>query len=323
MNIVNDEFDTAGQRVACIGLGTVGRSWATLFAARGLDVDVFDPSSEQLQRSLAAIHASLRDLQDAALVDSADEAHARVHPAASLSSAVASAAYVQESAPENLAIKQALFGEIDSAAPDDAILASSTSEIPGSKLFSTLPGRHRCLVAHPLNPPHVIPLVELGPAPTTSPETVSRATAFFKALGQRPILVRRELSGFIANRLQLAVLAEALHLVGEGYCSAEDIDVAMQAGLARRWAVVGPFETGHLNADGGYAAYIRAYGETHRRIISDLKIDYPWGDELVRRIDAELSRVTPADRTLERQAWRDRRILALASLLDESGGNGA
>jgi L-gulonate 3-dehydrogenase len=305
-------------RVACIGAGNVGRAWAILFAMRGCEVRLHDNSREALDRAQAAIAESLRTLQEFGRIADARAIHERIVLARGLAHALERCEYVQESAPEDLPMKRELFSTIEIQVPEEAILASSTSEIAASALFEHLRTRGRCLVVHPLNPPYLIPLVELSPSPWTSADTVARVHAFHVALRQKPILVRREITGFIANRLQLAVLGEALHLVDQGYCSVEDIDTAMKDGLARRWVLIGPFETGHLNATAGYRAYLGAFWATHRRIIEDLKPAHPWTQALIESVHAGLATTTPVDEVEERQAWRDRRLMALASHLEDA-----
>ncbi len=300
----------------CIGLGNVGRSWAIRFATHNHIVKVFDSSNLAIEESLKAIAHTLIDLEKSHAIPSASEAMENIQPTADLSEAVGDADYIQESIVENSDRKREVFSRLDVHSPEQAIIASSTSEILGSLLFEHLPGRKRCLVAHPLNPPHVIPLVELCPSPWTEPEILDRTSAFLTTLGQTPILVKKEINGFIANRLQLAVLGEAIHLVGEGYCSVHDIDIALTQGLAPRWALVGPFETGHLNASKGYRSYIDVYGETHRRIIDSLNTQYEWPTGLIDEIHEELTKATSEEEVPSRQRWRDNQLEKLLTYLN-------
>ena len=172
--------------------------------------------------------------------------------------------WVQENAPEVLDVKRELYPRIDRATPKAAIVASSTSAIPASRFTETLAGRARCLVAHPVNPPHLVPVVELCGAPWTDAATLARARAVMTAIGQVPIIVKRELDGFILNRLQGALLSEALRLVGEGYVSPQDLDKTVQDGLGLRWSFIGPFATIELNAPGWCRRLLRAL----RRLLS-------------------------------------------------------
>lgn len=304
--------------IACIGAGNVGRAWAIVFARAGHEVRLFDADSTAVaQRALPAIDISLADLVANGLLPAAAPVRDRIRGCSSLAEALEGVDYIQESASENLAIKTALFSAIDSLAAPDALIASSTSAIPGSKLFEHLPGRARCLVAHPVNPPYLIPLVELCPTPWTDPQVVARCRQFMLDCGQQPVELKREITGFLLNRLQFALAGEALHLVGEGYCTPEDIDLVMTAGLARRWAFIGPFEVGHLNATAGYAGFMQGLGDMVRSVAADVQPDYPWDNALVQHIHARLAARTPVDQVPERQAWRDRQLMAVARFLQQ------
>ena len=305
--------------VACIGAGNVGRAWAIVFARAGCEVTLYDSAAGAVeQHALPAIQQSLRDLAAAGWVDDAAPILARIHATDSLPSAVCGATYVQESVKEDLATKRAVFAQLGQHAPPETILASSTSAIPGSQFLDAAAQAERCLVAHPVNPPYLIPLVEVCPAPFTTPAVVDRCTEFLRRVGQQPILVRREVPGFILNRLQFTLVAEALHLVGEGYCEPDDIDKVLKHGLAMRWAFIGPFEVAHLNATGGFAGFIDNLGDMMRTLARDAKTDYNWGPELVAAIHHELAKKTPVEQIAPRQAWRDRRIMALRTHLADA-----
>ncbi|MEM1090962.1 MAG: 3-hydroxyacyl-CoA dehydrogenase [Pseudomonadota bacterium] len=304
--------DSASTRFACVGGGNVGRAWAIVFARAGFQVSLFDADGKALStRSMPAIQRSLRDLEEAGLLSDAEAVLARIHVEPSLAEAVANVSYVQESISENLAAKQALFHELGELAPRDAILASSTSAIPGSRFMETLHEPGRCLIVHPVNPPYLIPLVELCPTPWTDPEILDRCRELMTTLGQRPITVQREIPGFVLNRLQFTLLTEALHLVGEGYCTPEDLDHVLTDGLAMRWAFLGPFGVGHLNATQGFQGYMDNLGAMMRELAADARMDYPWDESLVAKIHDSLSDRCSVDEVPERQAWRDREIMAL------------
>lgn len=178
--------------IACIGAGNVGRAWAIVFARAGHEVRLYDADPAAVtRRALPAIDISLADLVASGLLTDAATVRARIRGCGSLEEALRNATHVQESASENVAIKTALFSSIDSLAAPGAIIASSTSAIPGSKLFEHLPGRARCLVAHPVNPPYLIPLVELCPTPWTDPQVVAHCRQFMQDCGQQPVELRR------------------------------------------------------------------------------------------------------------------------------------
>jgi L-gulonate 3-dehydrogenase len=306
------------ETIACVGAGNVGRSWAVVFARAGRRVVLWDPSAAALEAALAAIEVSFADLHAAGLLDDPREALDLISVAPTLEAALDKVDYVQESALEALSVKQALFAQMDALAPAHAVIASSTSAIPGSAFLEEVPGRARCLVAHPVNPPHLIPLVEICPAPWTDPDAVARTRALMEAVGQAPVVLAKEAQGFLLNRLQWALLGEAMHLVGEGYCTAEDVDRVLTQGLALRWAFIGPFEVGHLNAAAGLAGYFGGLAEAMSRVQGSLRTDYPPSEDLVAKLHAELAARHPVETLPSRQAWRDRRIMRLRRYLDEA-----
>ena len=300
-------------RVACIGAGTVGHAWAVVFARAGYEVALYDAAPGQVaNHALPGVRRTLELLHASEMLSEPVEAVlGRVHDAATIADAVEGAPYVQESVREDVTVKRAVFAEIASAAPPEAILASSTSAIPGSEFLGTIPTSGRALVVHPVNPPSLIPLVELCGTPWTTPDTIEAARRFMLDLGMRPIVLRKEIDGFILNRLQFTLVAEALYLVGEGYCTAEDIDAVLTDGLALRWASIGPFEVAHLNAADGLQGFVDRLGSMMKRLGSDARTDYDWTPDQIAAAHATLSKRIPVEEIVERQAWRDKRILAL------------
>jgi 3-hydroxyacyl-CoA dehydrogenase len=300
------------ERIGLVGAGLIGRAWAIVFARAGFAVTLYDRSDAILDGSFAAIDTSLRDLAAAGLLkDSPQAIRARMSRAATIADAVRGAVYVQESGPELPDIKRAIFAEMDQAAAPDTVLASSTSAIPGSSFTEGLAGRARCLVAHPVNPPHLVPVVELCGTPWTAPETVARARGLMERAGQVPVTVKRELEGFILNRLQAALLNEAFRLIDGGYVSPDDLDKTIKDGLGLRWAFMGPMETIDLNAPAGVADYMQRYSPFFHRLEDEMKAAKPWRDGLAEDLERERRRVVASDQLGARQAWRDRRLMAL------------
>ncbi len=298
-------------KIAIVGAGLIGRAWSIVFARAGHAVAMYDADADALRKGLAVLEGALADLRAAGLLDEEPAAtRARIAPAATLGEAVSGACYVQENIVEKLPAKQALFAEMDRLAGPDTILASSTSTIPASQWSEKLAGRGRCLVAHPINPPHLVPLVELSPAPWTAPDVVARTQALHEAAGQVPIVVRAEIQGFILNRLQGALLAEAFRLYADGYASTEDIDKTVRDGLGLRWSFMGPFETIDLNAPGGMVDYCERYGELYYEM-AQTQLPRRWNEALVRRIERERRQRLPASELDARSAWRDRRLIEL------------
>jgi 3-hydroxyacyl-CoA dehydrogenase len=238
------------RNVAVIGAGTIGASWAALFLAHGLTVTLCDPASNaeasartligQAWPTLAALGVARDDVPWHALRVGAD-----------LDAALTDADFVQENAPEREDFKIDLFARMDAAAPARTILASSTSGLIMSRLQSRCRHPERCVIGHPFNPPHLIPLVEVVGGGQTSPDTIEHAMAFYRRVGKYPIKINKEVTGHVANRLQAAVWREAIHLAMENVASIADIDAAMAQGPGLRWAVFGPHMTFHLGGGQG------------------------------------------------------------------------
>ena len=256
------------RHVAIVGTGLIGRAWAAIFARAGWKVRLSDPHIPTLKAAPRLIRDELRALARHGLADDPDGAVARISVAGSLREAVMDVEFVQENGPERVEDKQAIFAQLDRLAPPDALLVSSTSAITASRFTETLPGRARCLVGHPVNPPHLVPLVELCGAPWTSADAINRARTIYREIGQVPVTINREINGFVLNRLQGALLAEAFRLVGEGFISAEDLDHTMKDGLGLRWSFLGPFETIELNAPGGIPDYCGRYTGFYKELAS-------------------------------------------------------
>jgi L-gulonate 3-dehydrogenase len=296
-------------RVAVVGAGLIGRSWAIVFAGGGFEVALYDCERDVAEKARAFVTQELGDLAEQSLVKDPQAAAARVRLAANLTDALDGAPLVQESLPERIEVKRAVFCELDRLAAPESILASSTSTIVASRFTEDLKGRHRCLVAHPVNPPHLVPLVELVGAPWTAPAVIAQAKAIYEAVGQTPIIVKREIEGFILNRLQAVLLSEAFRLVGNDYVTPQDLDKTLKDGLGLRWSFMGPFETIELNAPAGIADYCRRYGES----LSALSAADPsiYGDENLARILSQWGKALTAEQLAARMRWRDRRLAAL------------
>ena len=298
-------------QAAMIGAGLIGRAWASVFARAGWDVAIYDAADGAAQHARALIGDSLEEQAAHGLARDPKAAAARVRVARDVADALNGATLVQESLPELVETKQAIFRELDRLAAPDTILASSTSTIVASKFTEDLAGRARCLVAHPVNPPHLVPLVELAGAPWTDPAVVARAKAIYEAVDQVPIVVRREVDGFILNRLQAALLSEAFRLVGEGYVSPQDCDKTLKDGLGLRWSFMGPFETIELNAPGGIPDYCARYGPSLGRLQGTMGGPEVYDAANVDRILAEWGGSPTTEHIAERMEWRDRRLAAL------------
>ncbi|MER7842417.1 3-hydroxyacyl-CoA dehydrogenase NAD-binding domain-containing protein [Kitasatospora sp. NPDC096077] len=247
------------RRAAIIGGGVIGVSWAALFLARGLDVVISDPRPdiEDLVRTgLDGIAPTLAELglPTDGLADG-------LSFEADLATAVAGVDVVQENGPERLDLKQRIWRTVEQAAPAHALLTTSTSSIPATAIAEGMAQPERLIVGHPFNPPHLVPLVEVVPGERTSPEVVEQARAFYTALGKQPQVLRKEIPGFVANRLQAALFRECVHLVSQGVVTEQELDEVVTASIGLRWAVAGPFRTFHLGGGpGGLPQFIEHLG---------------------------------------------------------------
>ncbi|GLK72175.1 3-hydroxyacyl-CoA dehydrogenase [Ancylobacter dichloromethanicus] len=299
-------------KIAIVGCGVVGSSWSLVFARAGHNLAIYD-------RTPAAAEAAL------AFVANADAALAtRCRIASSLADALEGADYVQESAPERLPIKQELYREMDALLSATTIVGSSTSGFPASVFTEGLNSAARCLVAHPINPPHLIPLVELIPAPWTATATLDFTRDLMRDLGQSPITLTREINGFVVNRLQSALLGEAFRLVEDGICTPEEVDAAVADGLGLRWCFMGPFATIDLNAANGVAEYCTNLGPMYYGLAREQADPREWTPELVGSIEAKMRAQVPAQDLPARRQWRDRFLAAIvAAKRDITGKLGA
>ncbi len=300
--------------VAVIGAGSIGVAWAIVFARGGRIVRLQDPDAARRAAVPGEIEARLRDLSAAGLLEEEPLAiAARIGVVASVAEAVADAGHVQENAPERLDIKRALFTEFAGLAPPDATLASSSSAIVASAFAPDTAARGRCLVAHPGNPPFLIPVVEIVPAPFTDAQTVTAVRDLMVDCAMRPVLVEREVEGFVFNRLQGAMLREAYCLVRDGVIGVEDLDTVVRDGLGLRWSVIGPFETSDLNTRGGIASHAAKMGPAYARMGAERGQNDPWTAELVARVSAERRAALPLDLWDDRVSWRDRALMRVVS----------
>ena len=302
-------------KVAVVGAGLIGRAWAISFARAGHEVAITDADAAAAEKALAFIDEALKDLQRYDLLNGAapKEVRGRLRAARGLEDALEGAVHVQENAPERIEVKRTLYAELDRIAGPDTVLASSTSALLSSAFTEDLKGRARCLVAHPINPPYLVPAVEIVPAPWTDPAVVERTAEFMRAAGQAPIVMNREIDGFVVNRLQGALLQEAFRLVADGYASCEDVDIALREGLALRWSFMGPFETIDLNAPGGVGDYITRYGGLYDGLFESQKRRADWQGPVKGEIERQRRQRLKTEDLEGRHGWRDRRLMALAA----------
>jgi carnitine 3-dehydrogenase len=296
---------TEVQRVAVVSTGVIGASWAAHFLARGLDVVATDPAPGAEERLRADVAAHWPVLERIGLADGAslDRLTFTTDPA----EAVADADFVQENGPEREDVKHALFAVLDGAARPDVVLASSSSGLlPSVIARGALKHPERVLIGHPFNPPHLIPLVEVVPGERTSNDAVEKAMAFYAAVGKRPIRVRQEVPGHIANRLQAALWQEAYSLVERGIATVADIDTAISQGPGLRWAILGPFLNQDLSGGpGGIAHVLEHLGPPTEKWWRDLRsvaLTPELVEKLVAGVDDELDGVDRGELAARRDA---------------------
>jgi carnitine 3-dehydrogenase len=306
---------TGVRRVAVVSTGVIGASWAAHFLAHGLDVVATDPAPGAEERLRADVAAHWPTLQRLGLVEGASPD--RLTFTADAADAVADADFVQENGPEREDVKHALFAVLDVAARPDVVLASSSSGLLPTAIARGCPHHpERVVIGHPFNPPHLIPLVEVVPGEKTSDEAVEKAMAFYTAVGKRPIRLRQELPGHVANRLQAALWQEAYSLVERGVASVADIDTAISQGPGLRWAVLGPFVNQHLSGgSGGIAHVLEHLGPPTQAWWRDLRsvtLTPELVATLVAGVDEELAGVDPAALVARRDAVLDALLAAKA-----------
>ncbi|MBI4963016.1 MAG: 3-hydroxyacyl-CoA dehydrogenase family protein [Desulfomonile tiedjei] len=304
--------------IGILGTGTVGWSWATFFAAKGMSVRMFDADKCIQENGVRKAKESLEALVEYGALDKSqlDSALGNISTVNDLAQMAEGADYIQESVYESYEVKKTVFHELDSLASPKTILASSTSGLLISKIqeAAKIPGR--CLVVHPFNPPHLVPLVELVPGPQTDLQLVEDVKCFFEGLGKIPVILKKEAPGHIANRLAAALWRESVNIVAKGIASVEDVDKALYAGPGIRWALMGQHMIYHLGGgEGGYRYLIDHLGTIASAQWKDLaswtEIPEESKDMLVEGVNKSMG-----DRTLAEVArWRDRKIVELIKVI--------
>lgn len=300
--------------VAIVGAGLVGAGWSIVLARAGLKVRVYDTNPAISDKAMTWAKEQLSALQQRGLLrESAEVVASRMMHVHSLREAVVGAAYVQESVLERLDVKRKLLEELDAIGDQDVIIGSSSSGIPASDFANDLGISPRVIIAHPVNPPYLVPVVELVPSTQTSALTVEYVDQLMKDVGQSVVHVRKEVQGFVLNRLQAALLREAWALHRDGVASCEDIDKTVRDGLGWRWSFMGPFETIDLNAPGGVADYAQRLGPLYYEIAQSRTADGPWTDELIAQVEQDRRQHLSNDELESRRQWRDEQLMDFAA----------
>ena len=304
------------KRISVIGAGTIGASWAAYFLARGFEVSAYDPApngEDFARRFIDNAWPTLEKLK--AVQPGADRKRFSFFkdPAA----AAKGAAFVQESGPEREDVKIELFAAIDGAAPADSVIASSSSGLLISRVTTKCKHPERCVIGHPFNPPHLIPLVEVVGGAKTSPDAVTKAMNFYREIGKHPIHIKKEERGHAANRLQMALWREAIHLVIEGVVSVADADAAIAYGPGLRWALMGPHLCFHMGGgDGGMKHYLDHLGPANQSWMDDLgtpRLDAKTQKAIIDGVTEEA-----AGRSMDDlRRWRDRKLIDILRVSSE------
>jgi len=297
-------------KIAIVGAGLIGSGWALVFARAGHTVRVFDPSEEVRARVLSWARNSLDEMAQIEFDEDPKKILTRITVFDTLEDALDGAVYVQESVFETVECKTEVSLSIDALLGEGVIVGSSSSGIPASHFTQGCKNRGRFIIAHPVNPPHLIPVVELVPAPWTDEGVVEFVAKLMNEVGQMPVRLTQEIDGFVMNRLQGVMLNEAWALYEDRIASLADIDVAISHGLGSRWAFMGPFETIDLNAPGGIEDYAYRLRDLYAGMVREPR---GWSDEVIQKATDERRSILDASDLAARRAWRDTMLGRLAA----------
>jgi 3-hydroxypropionate dehydrogenase (NADP+) len=304
-------------QIACVGSGLVGQSWAALFVIKGYQVILQDLTEKKLKYAEKRVEGHIKTLVEAGLCRDAKAAVKKVNTAKSLEKALEGSDFVIESIIENLDVKRTLYAKIDEVTSENIIIASSTSGLMMSEISRDMKRYpERAIVAHPWNPVHLVPLVELSPGEKTDQNTIDVTYKLMEDIGKVPVVLKKEVPGFIANRISVALWREALDLVDKGVASVKDIDKAIRAGPGIRWAIMGPYLVYHLGGGKGGIEYLMKHiGKSKSKWLETMaKWTIPPNSAIQKAINGVDEMV--GDKSLEElEAWRDRNLITLNKLL--------
>jgi 3-hydroxyacyl-CoA dehydrogenase len=307
------------KNVGVIGGGLIGASWAAIFSKSGFNVFVYDPFPDIFETYKSRVTSFLEELKSIDETINIEESLNRISANVTIEDLCSNVEYIQESAPEILSVKQELFAKLDNLAPDEVVIGSSSSAMPISSITQNLKGQHRCIIAHPANPPHLIPCVEICPGENTSNKTIEKTKEIFTASGASIVNVKKEIDGFILNRLQGALLNEAMRLYSDGYASSDEIDATIRDGLGLRWAFMGPFETIDLNAPGGIKDYISRYGPMYIEMAKNQTKIPDWSEEAGKKLEIERRKILGHDELENRAKKRNQLLKSLRKVKIDNG----
>ena len=307
------------KNIGVIGGGLIGASWAAIFSKSGFNVFVYDPYPDVFDTYESRVTSFLEELKTIDETINVEESLNRINANVTIEDLCSNVEYIQESAPEILSVKQELFAKLDNLAPEEVVIGSSSSAMPISSITQNLKGQHRCIITHPANPPHLIPCVEICPGENTSNRTIEKTKEIFTASGASIVNVKKEIDGFILNRLQGALLNEAMRLYSDGYASSDEIDATIRDGLGLRWAFMGPFETIDLNAPGGIKDYISRYGPIFVEMAKNQTKIPDWSDEAGKKLELERRKILSHDKLEDRAKKRNQLLKLLRKVKIDNG----
>ena len=307
------------KNIGVIGGGLIGASWAAIFSKSGFNVFVYDPYPDVFDTYKSRVTSFLEELKTIDETINVEESLNRINANVTIEDLCSNVEYIQESAPEILSVKQELFAKLDNLAPEEVVIGSSSSAMPISSITQNLKGQHRCIITHPANPPHLIPCVEICPGENTSNRTIEKTKEIFTASGASIVNVKKEIDGFILNRLQGALLNEAMRLYSDGYASSDEIDATIRDGLGLRWAFMGPFETIDLNAPGGIKDYISRYGPIFVEMAKNQTKIPDWSEEAGKKLELERRKKLGHEELEDRAKKRNQLLKTLRKVKIDNG----
>ena len=307
------------KNIGVIGGGLIGASWAAIFSKSGFNVFVYDPYPDVFDTYKSRVTSFLEELKSIDETINVEESLNRINANVTIEDLCSNVEYIQESAPEILSVKQELFAKLDNLAPEEVVIGSSSSAMPISSITQNLKGQHRCIITHPANPPHLIPCVEICPGENTSNKTIEKTKEIFTASGASIVNVKKEIDGFILNRLQGALLNEAMRLYSDGYASSDEIDATIRDGLGLRWAFMGPFETIDLNAPGGIKDYISRYGPIFVEMAKNQTKIPDWSEEAGKKLELERRKILGHEELEDRAKKRNQLLKTLRKVKIDNG----
>ena len=307
------------KNIGVIGGGLIGASWAAIFSKSGFNVFVYDPYPDVFDTYESRVTSFLEELKTIDETINVEESLNRINANVTIEDLCSNVEYIQESAPEILSVKQELFAKLDNLAPEEVVIGSSSSAMPISSITQNLKGQHRCIITHPANPPHLIPCVEICPGENTSNRTIEKTKEIFTTSGASIVNVKKEIDGFILNRLQGALLNEAMRLYSDGYASSDEIDATIRDGLGLRWAFMGPFETIDLNAPGGIKDYISRYGPIFVEMAKNQTKIPDWSEEAGKKLELERRKILSHDKLEDRAKKRNQLLKTLRKVKIDNG----